>query len=255
MTRNEFRKRLDQLREVIYRGLAYYAVWEKLALHDQAAVTWTLEEQNQLLGRFRGLFTPAGLALRDMSLMEFAKVFDKRRGTASLFNLLSAARQDGTLVPGRQPTEVDDVSRQLRQKKNLLKRLRRRRNRWLAHVDANPGPVDQMMSQEIQSLAEEVKLAFNWLSTAHDGSVVSWDRIVGQSEAQTTEVLRILREEMRRKHKEHEETLVRIVLDEIRRMEMTMGRRLDGEELQSVKMQFGLTEEQMKRVEKRSGLS
>ena len=255
MTRNDFRKRLDQLREVIYRGLAYYAVWKKLHLHDQVAVTWTLEEHKQLLGRFRGLFTPAGLALRDMALMEFAKVFDKRRGTASLFNLLSAARQDGSLVPGRQPTEVDNVSRQLRQKKNLLKRLRRRRNRWLAHVDANPGPVDQMMSQEIQSLAEEVKSAFNWLSTAHDGSVVSWDRIIGQSEAQTTEVLRILREEMGRKQKEHQEAIGRIVLDEIRRIEMTMGHRLDEEELQSVRKQYGFTEEQMKRVEKEYGMS
>ena len=123
MTRNEFKKRLGQLQEVIMRGLAYYDVWSKLRLHDQAEVSWTLEEQNQLLGRFRGFFTPISLALMDMALMEFAKVFDGRQGTASLWNLLSAARQDASLAPHRESNAVDEISKQLRRQKSLLKSL------------------------------------------------------------------------------------------------------------------------------------
>ncbi|MCH7998859.1 MAG: hypothetical protein IIA91_05220 [Chloroflexi bacterium] len=249
MTPAEFKERLGQLQQVIMRGLAYYAVWSKLRLHDEADVSWSIEHQNQLLGRFRGFFTPISLALMDMALMEFAKVFDGRRGTASLTNLLSAARQDASLVPGRESNEVDDISKQLRRQKNLLDRLRRRRNKWLAHVDANPGPVDPIMSQEIQSLAEDIKTAFNRLSAAHDRSIIGWDFPLRTSEGHTSDVLGILLEEIGRKQKEHQEAMVRIVLEDIRRQEKLIDRSLTREEVQSVKQSYGLTEDEVHGVE------
>ncbi len=253
MTRNEFKKRLGQLYEVIMRGLAYYEVWSKLRLHDQAEVSWTLEEQDQLLGRHRGFFTPVGLALMDMALIEFAKVFDGRPGTASLWNLLSAARQDASLVPHQESNAVDEISEPLRRQHNLLQKLRRRRNRWLAHVDANPGPVDSIMSQEIESLAEEVKSAYNRLSAAHDGSVIAWDFPLRTYGGHATDVLGILLEEIERKQEEHQEAMVRIVLEDIRRQEKLIDRPLNQEEMQSVKQSYGLTEEQRRRIEEEYG--
>jgi len=253
MTRNEFKKRLGQLQEVIMRGLAYYTVWSKLRLQDKAAVSWSIEEQNQLLGRFRGLFTPVSLTLMDMALIEFAKVFDGRQGTASLWNLLSAARQDASLAPHGESNAVDEISKQLRRQKNLLKRLRRRRNRWLAHVVANPGPTDSIMSQEIESLSADIKSAFNRLSAAHDRSIIGWDFPLRTYAEHTTDVLGILLEEIGRKQKQHQEAMVRIVLEDIRRQEKLIDRPLNREEMQSVKQSYGLTEEQRKGIEEEYG--
>lgn len=255
MTRAEFRKRLDQLREVITRGLTYYAVWKNLRLHDKTKVSWPLEEQNQLLGRFRGFFTPVGFALLDMTLMQFAKVFDTDPKTASLLNLLAAARQDTGLVSGQTPAEVDAVSRQFRQSKTIRTALERMRNQQLAHVDADPAPVDRLLTADFDGLIERVQSAFNWLSRAHDGRLFSWEQSLRDVERHTTEVLATLREEMERKQKEHQEEMVRIVLEEIRRREMLIGRPLDKEEMRSLKQSFDLTEEEMHRIQEEYVLS
>ena len=229
MTRAEFRKRLGQLQEVITRGLTYYAVWKNLRLHDEGKVSWSLEEQNQLLGRFRGFFTPVGFALLDMTLMQFAKVFDRKRRTASLWNLLQAARQDTSLVPGRTPADVDEVLRQFQESEEIRARLERMRNQQLAHVDANPAPVDRLLTAEFDGLVEHVESAFNWLSRAHDGRLFSWEQSLRDVERHTTDVLGILREEMERNEREHQE------------------------EMRLVRQSYGLTEEEMHRVQEERG--
>ena len=197
MTRNEFRKRLDQLREVITRGLAYYTVWSKLRLHDKAGVSWSLEQQNKVLGRFRGFFSPVALALMDMALMQFAKAFDADSRTASLPVLLSAAQKDPSLASGKPSAELSRISMQLQENSGTLSALKQMRNQQLAHVDSNPLSVGPLMSQNIESLAEDVKSAFNWLSTAHDGNVTDWDFLLRTSGQHTTDVLNILLERSR----------------------------------------------------------
>lgn len=253
MTRNEFRKRLDQLREVITRGLAHYTVWSKLRLHDKAGVSWSLVQQNKVLGRFRGLFSPVALALMDMALMQFAKAFDADSRTASLPVLLSAAQKDPSLVSGKPSAELSRISTQLQQNIGTLSALKQMRNQQLAHVDSNPRSVGPLMSQNIESLAEDVKSAFNWLSTAHDGNVTDWDFLLRTSGQHTTDVLNILLEEVGRKQEEHQEEIVRIVRDDIRRREMLAGRPLDKEEMWSVEKEYGLTEEQRQRIEEEYG--
>jgi len=47
--------------------------------------------------------------------------------------------------------------------------------------------------------------------------------------------------------------MVRIVLEQIRRSEMLAGRRLSKEEVRSVKQSYGLTEEEMHRVQEERG--
>ena len=255
MTPAEFRKRLDQLQKVITRGLYYNAVWTNLHFHDQGKVPWSLEEQNQVLGRFKGFFTPVRFALLDMALIEFNKVFDTDSKAASLWNLLGAARRDTSLVPGHTSAEVNAVRGQFQQSKKVLTALKRRRDQQLAHVDANPAPVDPILKKDFDDLVERVVWAFNWLSTAHDGRVIIWDSSVQEVEQHTTDVLDALREEMERKQKEHQEEMVRIVLEEVRRRETLVGRPLDKEEMRSLKESFGLTEEEMHRLQQERSLS
>ena len=255
MRHNEFRKRLDRLHEVLLRGLAYYTVWKRLRFHDPSKVSWSLEEQNEVLGRFRGFITPVAQALHDMALMEFAKMFDTDPRTASLRNLLSAARQDPTLVPRASAGDVDKASAQFRHSKRILTALERKRNQQLAHVDVEPLPVGPIRNTELDNLAEDVKSTFNFLSTAHDGRAVSWEYSLQTADRDTRAILRILREEIGRVQKEYEEEMVRIVLEEIRREQVLIGRRLNSEELRSKKQSFGVTDEQMQRIEEQYGSS
>ena len=120
---------------------------------------------------------------------------------------------------------------------------------------ANPGLTDSIMSQEIESLAEDIKSAFNRLSTAHDRSIIGWDFPLRTSVEHTTDVLGILLEEIGRKQEQHQEAMVRIVLEDIRCQEKLIDRPLNQEEMQSVKQSYGLTEEQMQRIEEEYGSS
>jgi hypothetical protein len=199
ITHTEFRKRLEQLREVIARGSAYWAVSKKLRYHEEGKVSWSLEEQNKIFGEFQGFLTPVALAVLDMAFLELNKVFDADPRTASLLNLLRAARQDASLVSGRTPEDVGAVSSQLRQSERTLKVLKRRRDQQLAHVDANPAPVDPLLVKEFDRLIEDVRSAFIWLSTAHYGRPVSWEWLIPEVEADTSRVMGALLEELNRR--------------------------------------------------------
>jgi hypothetical protein len=194
MKPEEFRKRLDRLQGVLRRGLAFYTVWKRLRLHDPSEVSWSLEEANEVAGRYRGFFTPVALALRDMALMEFAKLFDTDRRTASLTNLLAAAQQEPSLIPNASAGDVDKVSAQLRRSKRILTGLKRKRDQEMAHIDAEPLPVDPILSADFDKLVDDVKSAFSFL-WAHSGRDVSWDEPT--TDWHTTEMLRALVEETR----------------------------------------------------------
>ncbi len=199
MTRAEFRKRLGQLREVITFGLYCYTAWENLRFYKEGEVSWSLEEQNEVFDRFRGFLTPVGFALLNMALMQFAKVFDTDPRTASLSNLLRAARQDASLVSGHTSAEVNIVFSQFRQSKRILTGLKRMRDQQLAHVDVNLAPVDPLPKAELDALVERVMSAFNWLSIAHGGHWGSWELSTQEVEWQTSRIVGILVEELHRK--------------------------------------------------------
>ena len=83
MERQEFKRQLDELGKVISDGIAYFSAWRGLMVED--------EDSAQALNRYRGLFLTARVALLKMTLIQFAKVFDRDRRTVSLRNLLAEA--------------------------------------------------------------------------------------------------------------------------------------------------------------------
>jgi hypothetical protein len=255
MKRAEFKKRLRQLNEVIARGVAYYSVWQQLVLRDPKAAPLSLDQMNALLGRFRGLFTPIAHALLDSAYLQFAKVLDNDPQTASLKVLLSAARKDATLVPDATSSDLKKLAAELRRDTALLEELKKRRNQYIAHVDANPIPLSPQSKSDFDAFVERVKAAFNTLSSAHDGNVYSWDQMMRRSERDTTDVMRILQEEMERERSEFDKRMQTIALDEIRKQESVMERPLDEGELRSVLQSFGLTDEQGRRALRKYSLS
>lgn len=250
MTREEFRKQLGQLRESLNRGLSYYAVWKGLRLREESSARWSLEDQNKVLGQFRGFFTPVVFAFLDMALMQFAKIFDTHARTASLTNLLAAARRDASLVPHASASDLSKISRQVKQSDRLLKTLKQKRDQDLAHVDANPAPVRPLLTRDFDKLVDWVNSAFETLSVGHDQNVFSSGYLVETSAQHTAAVLDILLKDIGRHQKEYEEEMVRIGLDEMRRMENVIGRRLNERDMRSMQQSYGFTEEQMQRIEK-----
>jgi hypothetical protein len=230
-------------------GLAFYAVWNKLRTHDQKEDPWSLDRQNHVLRRWKGFFTPTSIALQRMAMLEFAKVFDTDPRTASLVVLLEEARRDNALVPHAQVGDLEAISNRLAQAKDTHQALKKLRNQNLAHADGSPDPLPPLMNQKVERLAEDIKYAFNRLSSAHDGSVWSWEYALDTTHRHTTEVLGLLVEEIERREAEHDDEMVEIVLGRIRKMETTLGGPIETEEIESVVQQFGLTAEQARRVQ------
>ena len=90
MKLEDYRKQLGELRDIITDGIAYFSVWYVMANLD--------DNMARALNRYRGFFLPARKSLNDMFLLQFAKVFDHDPSTVSLRNLLSAARNNPTLL-------------------------------------------------------------------------------------------------------------------------------------------------------------
>ena len=250
MTRDEYRQALDQLGGVIARALTHYAVWKKLRLHDPESVEWSKEQQTGILGRHHGFFTPVAIALLDMALIEFAKVFDTDPQTTSLTNLLRAGKRDSNLVSRSSAEDLRRISKDYKQYKSLVVGLRRKRNQQLAHADTHPDPVDPIMTADFDKLTDWIKSAFNTLAAGHDDSYLSWEHQLRTSEAQTIEVFRILLEDTRRRRQDYDKTMVEIGLGAAQDFEKLMGRRPSSKDIRSIVQSYGLSEEHMKRVEK-----
>lgn len=197
MTSAEFGKRLDQLMKIITAGLIYYAAWINIRLHDADKVTWTLEEQNEALGRFGRFLTPVASALNSMALMQFAKAFDPDPRTASLTILLGAAQRTPSLVPGRTAADLAAVSGQIKQSERIIKKLTRVRNQSLAHADASPKPVAGLIKRDFDTLIEHTKSTFDCLSIGHREASIAWDYPVQNMERDASEVMGILVEKVR----------------------------------------------------------
>ena len=248
MTRNDFKERLDQLGEVILRAVSFYKVWLRLQYREDTA-SWSLNEQNRMLDQFRGFFTPVAIAMQGAALLEFAKVFDQDDRTASLFVLLKAARKQPSLVPARTPDDLRAFDKQLKMADQPLQSLKGMRDQRLAHTDVNPAALTPLLKKDMDRLATTIEEIFNGLTAGHDGNVFSWEYMLRTCDRDTTAVLRILMDEVEQKRSKYEEEMVRIVLEEIRRRETVLGRRLDKEEMRSIKREFGLTDGQAQRID------
>ena len=129
MQRQEFKRQLDELCKVISDGIAYFSAWRGLMVED--------EDSAHALNRYRGLFLPARSALLWMTLMQFAKVFDRDSRTVSLRNLLTAAKKDREhLTPYATEENLRHIEQKVDASEGLLERLKRLRIQRIAHHDA-----------------------------------------------------------------------------------------------------------------------
>jgi len=188
MEPQEFKRQLDELRTVITDGIAYFSAWRGLMVEDEVSA--------HALNSYRGLFLPARNALRWMTLMQFAKVFDWHPRAISLRNLLTAAKKDReNLTPYATEEDLQQLEKQIDASKDLLVRLKRVRDQRIAHHDAIIAGDTRLLYGETRKLAEEVKSMYNSLTRYHDRSTTIFENLVREAERHTSQVVSIMREE------------------------------------------------------------
>jgi len=208
MDRKEFTRRRDRLQEEIFNVLLAYKVY--LAI-------WPTEEIVDVINRYKDFFQPVRIALYYKWTMGLANIFDSDSGTVSIVNLLNIAIKNkeklSQNISHKENLEVEDLIQNLLHKdivklredilehKITLEKIKKEHNQYLAHLDSNPKPLPQKLKGEIDSLLETVSSVFNKLSSGHDGHLFSWSFQENSSSRATTEVLRILKDEMVRQKK------------------------------------------------------
>jgi len=191
MELGEFKRQLHELRDVLTNGIAYFSAWYRIAnLDDRSA---------NALSRYRGFFLPAQLSLKQMALLQFAKVFDRDRRTVSLYNLLSAAKNEPRLlVPYAKENDLQNLESKITRNDELLSHLKSYRDQRLAHHDQTVSRDTSLPFGQVRRLIDEVKEIYNSLSNWHEGSTTSFDFLSREAERHTSEVIEMMCEEMDR---------------------------------------------------------
>jgi hypothetical protein len=142
----DFKRQLDELRTIIWEGVACFWAWRGLLVMD--------EESAKGLNRYTAFFYPARESLRRVTLLQFAKVFDRDRRAVSLRNLLGKAMGDRqNLCPRATDEELTQLVVQIDKNEPLLNRLKGVRDQRIAHHDAiRATDASRLMPDEIQKL-------------------------------------------------------------------------------------------------------
>jgi hypothetical protein len=184
----EFKRQLNELQSIIVNGIAYFSAWYGIAnLDDRSA---------HALNRYRGFFIPAQLSLKQMALLQFAKVFDRDSRTVSIYSLLSAAKNNPRLlVPYAKEHDLQNLESKITGNDKLLTRLKGYRDQRLAHHDQVVTRDTSLPFGQVRQLIDDVKDMHNSLSNWHDGSTTSFDLLSREAERDTSEVIEIMCEE------------------------------------------------------------
>lgn len=191
MEPQEFKHQLAELGKIITDGTAYFTAWRGLTVED--------EDSAHALNDYQNLFIPARDSLLKMTLMQFAKVFDRHPKTVSLRNLIGAAKKNRqTLIPYGTEDNLRDIEQKLDASEELLNQLKAYRDQRLAHHDAIIAGDMRLPYGEVKKLVEETKCMYNSLTRSHDGARTIFEILDRDVERDTSEVVRIMRDERHR---------------------------------------------------------
>lgn len=188
MEQQDFKKQLDELRNMISDGIGYFSAWYAIANLD--------EDSAHALNRYRGFFLPVQFSLKNMALLQLAKVFDHNPRTVSLRNLLSTAKSNPTLfVPHAEGDDLQSLERKIDSNEKVLSHLKSYRDQRLAHYDQVVSRDTSLLFGQVRHLIDDVKDMYNSLSEWHEGSTTSFAFKSREAEEHTSRVKQVMREE------------------------------------------------------------
>ncbi|MXZ47561.1 MAG: hypothetical protein F4Z08_11385 [Chloroflexi bacterium] len=182
MDQHEYRERLQRFENHVSAARVHSGILETMMVDDP--------DSRSVLDTYPGFFVYAKAALHNGMLLETAKALDKDARTASLPNLVKAARESPEFAPG---VDIPSIERWLRERSAFVRALIRLRNTRLAHFDV---PVTEPLEELEYGEFTDV-LAVLWMCSVklycafHQVAAVSDDR-VREARAHTGEIHRIL---------------------------------------------------------------
>ncbi len=193
MERSKFENQFFHLRKIILDGISYFIVWQELTKEYEDSKQ-NLNQNKGWWWQYRGFFAPARNALLWSALMQLSKAFDKDTRTVSLNNLLVTARNNPTeLTPYAMQDSLEDIQVMIFKNIELLHKLKRYRNRRLAHHDSKETENIELPLEEVKTLIEETKSIYNSLKFSCDGKYDNFDDIMEDVSLHTSQVVTIMR--------------------------------------------------------------
>lgn len=189
MKQQEFKNCLHTLLKMISNGIAYFSDWYTLAN--------LTEDEAHSLNRYRGFFMPVQRSLRDMAILQVAKVFDNRKDSISLLILLSEAKRDTTLLPYTNKGDLEQIESLIENNKTIIESIRLYRHKILAHQTKEEIKIS-LPYGKVRQLIDDIKVMFDILSKGHERSTTSYNLLIREAENHTTDVKWIMYEERER---------------------------------------------------------
>lgn len=189
LLRLNFENQLFNLRGIILDGVSYFIVWQGLAKEYEK----NLGLRTGFWWQYRGFFAPARKALLLNALMQLSKAFDKDTRNISIGKLLKIALENRKeLFPHATKSSIRAIFSKISNNTELLQRLRRYRNKRLAHFDADLTDNIELPSEEVQTLIEETKSIYNTIKFSYDGKYDDFNDIMDNVYLHTKQVISIM---------------------------------------------------------------
>ena len=182
MDQHEYSERLQRFESHVAAARVHSGILETMMVDDP--------DSRSVLNTYPGFFVYAKATLHNGMLLETAKALDKDPRTASLPNLVKAARESPEFAPD---VDIPSVERWLWERAPFVTALIRLRNTRLAHFDVPvPEPPPKLEYGEFKDVLEVLQMCAVALYRAfHQVAAVS-DNRVEEARAHTEELHRIL---------------------------------------------------------------
>lgn len=165
MTSQEFEGWRKNLYKELVAAYTHYHIWKQL---------WPSKEHVRVLKRFRVFFHYTTAAHMQQFILSMTKITEHRKDSINLWRWLDGIEDDPSLTL-RLSTEVRKFRAQIQTHKDVLQRIRRYRNKVIAHVDERHAWPDNNLWQdkvitvgEAKALLQDLESGFNALSAAYD---------------------------------------------------------------------------------------
>jgi hypothetical protein len=188
MDSKEYKRRLDELQNIIGIGLGYFHAWKNLFPEDNLTA--------QALNRYNSFFVPTLAALLNSTLIQFAKIYDHHPKAISLVNLLNVGKSNTNLIPNITKSEIEKAETMIEENKNSLSRLKANRDMRLAHHDAIVKTNTYLLFGEMKKLADDTVFIYNILTKGHNKSVTSYKRVIADAERNTRQVVQLIKDDL-----------------------------------------------------------
>lgn len=192
MQQAQFFNRRIQLRKTILDGLSYYIVWK--ALNDEYERGWKQNTfKTDFSWRYRGFIAPCRKALLWSALMQLSKAYDQHQQNVNLYNILSEVLNNiDELAPHATRDDLENIQARITKNRELIDRLKRFRNRRLAHLDSSLTERMDFPSDQVDIMIEETKVILDQLTYACEGKHEDYSDMMEDVFQHTSEIIQMI---------------------------------------------------------------